>query len=205
MGRGDAESVLKPAETTKDDGASEGKRMALNERGETIPAIFKGDVEIGGGVQGAEGGGTSVRDGLPTTTARRRLRRTKTSSISSRRRADGWIRARLNWSSTIRTTARAGRGEIWRSSGSRTSSIETKTFTKSSKRIESPSTTSSSTNPPYSADHIEKCVAFAAENLTAHGRPYMLLLPSYVIHKEYYIPALLYGGHPEEKRQRNSP
>lgn len=50
------------------------------------------------------------------------------------------------------------------------------------------------TNPPYSEDHIEKCVTFAAENLVAHGRPYMLLLPSYVIHKDYYLPALLTGG-----------
>lgn len=50
------------------------------------------------------------------------------------------------------------------------------------------------TNPPYSEDHIEKCVTFAAENLAAHGRPYMLLLPSYVIHKDYYMPALLTGG-----------
>ena len=50
------------------------------------------------------------------------------------------------------------------------------------------------TNPPYSADHIERCVTFAAENLAAHGRPYMLLLPSYVIHKDYYLPALLTGG-----------
>lgn len=50
------------------------------------------------------------------------------------------------------------------------------------------------TNPPYSADHIERCVTFAAENLAAYGRPYMLLLPSYVIHKDYYLPALLTGG-----------
>jgi hypothetical protein len=50
------------------------------------------------------------------------------------------------------------------------------------------------TNPPYSGDHIEKCVTFAAENLAAYGRPYLLLLPSYVIHKDYYLPALLTGG-----------
>jgi len=50
------------------------------------------------------------------------------------------------------------------------------------------------TNPPYSADHIERCLTFAAENLAAYGRPYMLLLPSYVIHKDYYLPALLTGG-----------
>ena len=50
------------------------------------------------------------------------------------------------------------------------------------------------TNPPYSADHVEKCLTFAAANLAEHGRPYFLLLPSYVIHKPYYVDALLTGG-----------
>ena len=50
------------------------------------------------------------------------------------------------------------------------------------------------TNPPYSADHVERCLTFAAENLERRGRPYFLLLPSYVVHKPYYVQALLTGG-----------
>ena len=50
------------------------------------------------------------------------------------------------------------------------------------------------TNPPYSADHVEKCLTFAAENLEKHARPYFLLLPSYVVNKPYYVDALLTGG-----------
>ena len=50
------------------------------------------------------------------------------------------------------------------------------------------------TNPPYSADHVERCLTFAARNLAEHRRPYFLLLPSYVINKPYYVDALLTGG-----------
>jgi hypothetical protein len=50
------------------------------------------------------------------------------------------------------------------------------------------------TNPPYSADHVERCLTFAARNLAERGRPYFLLLPSYVINKPYYVDALLTGG-----------
>ena len=50
------------------------------------------------------------------------------------------------------------------------------------------------TNPPYSADHVERCLTFAAENLEKHARPYFLLLPSYVVNKPYYVDALLTGG-----------
>ena len=50
------------------------------------------------------------------------------------------------------------------------------------------------TNPPYSADHVERCLTFAARNLAEWGRPYFLLLPSYVINKPYYVDALLTGG-----------
>ena len=50
------------------------------------------------------------------------------------------------------------------------------------------------TNPPYSADHVERCLTFAAENLEKHKRPYFLLLPSYVVNKPYYVDALLTGG-----------
>ena len=50
------------------------------------------------------------------------------------------------------------------------------------------------TNPPYSADHVERCITFAARNLYQHGRPYFLLLPSYCVNKPYYMSALLTGG-----------
>ena len=50
------------------------------------------------------------------------------------------------------------------------------------------------TNPPYSEDHVEKCLRFAALNCARHDRPYFLLLPSYVINKPYYVDALLTGG-----------
>ena len=50
------------------------------------------------------------------------------------------------------------------------------------------------TNPPYSANHVERCLTFAAENLEKHARPYFLLLPSYVVNKPYYVDALLTGG-----------
>lgn len=50
------------------------------------------------------------------------------------------------------------------------------------------------TNPPYSEDHVERCLQFAARNLSEFGRPYFLLLPSYVINKPYYVDALLTGG-----------
>jgi hypothetical protein len=54
------------------------------------------------------------------------------------------------------------------------------------------------TNPPYSADHVERCLTFAAENLEKHKRPYFLLLPSYVVNKPYYVDALLTGGRARE-------
>ena len=50
------------------------------------------------------------------------------------------------------------------------------------------------TNPPYSADHVERCITFAARNLYQHDRPYFLLLPSYCVNKPYYMSALLTGG-----------
>jgi len=57
------------------------------------------------------------------------------------------------------------------------------------------------TNPPYSADHVERCITFAARNLYEHDRPYFLLLPSYCVNKPYYTSALLTGG-AEGKRGR---
>ena len=50
------------------------------------------------------------------------------------------------------------------------------------------------TNPPYSEEHVEKCVTFAAKNMTQFGRPYFMLVPSYVVCKPYFVPALLTGG-----------
>ena len=50
------------------------------------------------------------------------------------------------------------------------------------------------TNPPYSEEHVEKCVTFAAKNMTEFGRPYFMLVPSYVVCKPYFVPALLTGG-----------
>jgi len=50
------------------------------------------------------------------------------------------------------------------------------------------------TNPPYSEEHVEKCVAFAAKNMTQFSRPYFMLVPSYVVCKPYFVPALLSGG-----------
>ncbi|GMI43013.1 hypothetical protein TrCOL_g6942 [Triparma columacea] len=38
------------------------------------------------------------------------------------------------------------------------------------------------TNPPYSHDHIQRCLQFAA----SCGKPYALLLPNYVYNKDYY-------------------
>ena len=45
------------------------------------------------------------------------------------------------------------------------------------------------TNPPYSADHKERCIEYAVESLRAEGgggRPFFLLLPSYVALREYW-------------------
>ena len=42
------------------------------------------------------------------------------------------------------------------------------------------------TNPPYSKDHMDRCIRFCCEN----GKPWLLLLPNYVYRKEYYEPAL---------------
>ena len=50
------------------------------------------------------------------------------------------------------------------------------------------------TNPPYSEEHVEKCVTFAAKNMNKFGRPYFMLVPSYVVCKPYFVPALLTGG-----------
>ncbi|CAM9454174.1 unnamed protein product [Chrysoparadoxa australica] len=38
------------------------------------------------------------------------------------------------------------------------------------------------TNPPYSSDHKQKCLEFCASS----GKPWVLLVPSYVTAKEYY-------------------
>ena len=46
------------------------------------------------------------------------------------------------------------------------------------------------TNPPYSGDHKERCLAFAL----ACGRPFALLLPAYVAEKKYFADACARTG-----------
>ena len=46
------------------------------------------------------------------------------------------------------------------------------------------------TNPPYSGDHIRRCVDFAARC----GRPWLLLLPSFVCRKRSYAEILAAAG-----------
>ena len=60
------------------------------------------------------------------------------------------------------------------------------------------------TNPPYSEEHVEKCVTFAAKNMTQFGRPYFMLVPSYVVCKPYFVPALLTGGAQGEEERENT-
>ena len=59
------------------------------------------------------------------------------------------------------------------------------------------------TNPPYSEEHVEKCVTFAAKNMTEFGRPYFMLVPSYVVCKPYFVPALLTGGTRGAEERKN--
>ena len=60
------------------------------------------------------------------------------------------------------------------------------------------------TNPPYSEEHVEKCVTFAAKNMTQSGRPYFMLVPSYVVCKPYFVPALLTGGAQGAEERENT-
>ena len=60
------------------------------------------------------------------------------------------------------------------------------------------------TNPPYSEEHVEKCVAFAAKNMTQFSRPYFMLVPSYVVCKPYFVPALLSGGAQGAEERENA-
>ncbi len=60
------------------------------------------------------------------------------------------------------------------------------------------------TNPPYSEEHVEKCVTFAAKNMTQFGRPYFMLVPSYVVCKPYFVPALLTGGAQGSEERENT-
>ena len=60
------------------------------------------------------------------------------------------------------------------------------------------------TNPPYSEEHVEKCVTFAAKNMTQFGRPYFMLVPSYVVCKPYFVPALLTGGAQGAEERENT-
>jgi len=45
-------------------------------------------------------------------------------------------------------------------------------------------------NPPYSGDHIEKCINFCVST----DKPWFLLLPNFVYMKDYYKPALTPAG-----------
>lgn len=45
------------------------------------------------------------------------------------------------------------------------------------------------TNPPYSGDHKERCVDFAAQALASSAIPFLLLMPNYVANKQYFIKA----------------
>ena len=60
------------------------------------------------------------------------------------------------------------------------------------------------TNPPYSEEHVEKCVTFAAKNMTQFNRPYFMLVPSYVVCKPYFVPALLSGGAQGAEERENA-
>jgi hypothetical protein len=186
-------SYWKPAETKKEDGAREGKRMALNERGETIPAIFKGDAKLAEEFKAPKEVEhpfeTDADDHCET-------------SPEAHENVVNFLKAaceQLN-----KSPAELIIYDPYYCAGGTRRNLALIGFTNVINRNEDfykvieenrvPEHDVFLTNPPYSADHIEKCVAFAAENLAAHGRPYMLLLPSYVIHKEYYVPALLTGG-----------
>ncbi|KAK3288692.1 hypothetical protein CYMTET_3839 [Cymbomonas tetramitiformis] len=46
------------------------------------------------------------------------------------------------------------------------------------------------TNPPYSGEHMEHALKFCARNQVQHGRPWLMLLPSYVHQKPYYVPTV---------------
>ena len=48
-------------------------------------------------------------------------------------------------------------------------------------------------SPPYSADHLERCLRFCCES----GKPWVLLLPNWVARKDYYeqiVPQAPKGG-----------
>ena len=42
------------------------------------------------------------------------------------------------------------------------------------------------TNPPYSEDHKERCIEFAVQSLRKEGKSFLLLMPNYVVLKEYW-------------------
>ena len=46
------------------------------------------------------------------------------------------------------------------------------------------------TNPPYSADHMQRCLRFCAAN----GRPWLLLLPNFVYRKRDFADIVADGG-----------
>lgn len=56
------------------------------------------------------------------------------------------------------------------------------------------------TNPPYSEDHVKRCLAFCMRS----NKPWLVLLPNYVAAKPYYAPILAgragakWGGPPAD-------
>ena len=181
----------KPAEKKKDERKEKG--AVLNERGETIPAIFKGNAKL------AEEFKAPAEVEHPFETDADDHCET---SPEAHENVANFLKAacgRLN-----KTPADLVIYDPYYCAGGTRRNLALIGFTNVINRNEDfykvieegrvPEHDVFLTNPPYSADHIEKCVTFAAENLAAHGRPYMLLLPSYVIHKDYYLPALLTGG-----------
>jgi len=57
------------------------------------------------------------------------------------------------------------------------------------------------TNPPYSADHVERLLSFVG----AHAKPYFLLMPNYVCQKPYFLSALNRGGRDSGGTRREPP
>ena len=49
------------------------------------------------------------------------------------------------------------------------------------------------TNPPYSADHMQRIIAFAV----ACGKPWLLLLPNFVCYKKNFAGLVGAGGAPQ--------
>ena len=183
----------KPAEKSGGNKGEEKAKPALNERGETIPAIFKGNAKLAEQFKAP----TEVEHPFETDADDH-----CETSPEAHEQIANFLKAacgQLN-----KTPAELVIYDPYYCAGGTQRNLALIGFTNVINRNEDfyrvveeervPEHDVLLTNPPYSGDHIEKCVTFAAENLAAYGRPYLLLLPSYVIHKDYYLPALLTGG-----------